>query len=105
MSDLARVRSSDLSFFLDRCRNLAGRPITAHNRARLSHAVDRPGLGSWDDAYGVILNDRGMTLWIAVMVIQGAQKTAAVGDPHRGGRWVNLPSAREVAAGIRFATS
>lgn len=99
------VDTRGMTFFLDRARNLAGRPITRENRDKLAAVIKNPCLATWEAAYGVILNEQQWTLWMAVVAVQPMPRTTVAGDPSRGGRWVNLPTAAQVYAGLRFATS
>lgn len=100
------VDMGKLGFFLDRARNAGGHPIKAENRARLVAAVSSPCEETWRDAFGVILTPCGVTLWVALVSIQSpCNTTNFLRETYGPGRWVNLPSAREIAAAIRFGTS
>ena len=50
-------------------RNLWGQPVTADCRKRLSRVLRQTNRATWDDAYSLILNRSGTTLWQAVCAL------------------------------------
>jgi hypothetical protein len=63
------MSTANFQLDLDLGRNALGEPLSPGVWHRLSQAVGLPGQDTWDNAYSIVLNRGGTTLWQAVLVV------------------------------------
>ncbi len=97
---------------LDQFTDALGEPLRDFSRGRLAALFADPRASTWEDAHGLVINARGLTLWQAwIAVDPGAPQTGRqiTLDPHDRvvvlKDWDCIPDADTLQSAVRYALS
>lgn len=92
---------------LNMARNMFAKPLSPDCRERLEALLQEQTVETWEEAFSIILNREGMTLWRAIIEVDDTfPKTGRRTNP-KGKvvkEWERIPDLKLIQRALRFAT-